>query len=192
VTTAGEGPGPAVPIEIAAGAWHLLPLSASDAAELAPVLADPVIERWSPAGMPRTPDDLDAWMARRLDGAAAGTGLTWTVRTAVGGHIAGLVEAYALSPDLGSADLGCFTAADHRRQGVARTAVGAVTRYLHHGVGLHRVQWMHAVDNEPSCALALRCGFAHEGTLRSSGKVQGEWVDEHLHARLDDDPPVSA
>jgi RimJ/RimL family protein N-acetyltransferase len=187
----GQAPtAPVDPIEIAAGAWQLLPLAPGDGLELATVLADPDRDPGSRAANPGSPDDVEAWLQRRLDAMASGVSVTWTVRAAVGGELAALIEAYALAPDRSSADLGCFTAARFRRKGAARTAVGAVTRYLH-GVGVHRIQWFHAVGNAPSCALADRCGFTYEGTLRASSWVHDRWVDEHLHARIATDPPVT-
>ena len=48
------------------------------------------------------------------------------------------------------------------------------------------------MENDPSCRLALRCGYLVEGTARQSF-VYGDGLrhDEHLHARLaTDDVPV--
>jgi [ribosomal protein S5]-alanine N-acetyltransferase len=52
------------------------------------------------------------------------------------------------------------------------------------GLGLHRVQLQHAVDNAASCRVATKAGFALEGTQRGSCLLAEGFVDEHLHARV--------
>lgn len=177
------------PIEIAAGAVQLLPLSGSDAPDLLPALMDPDVVRWKTGEAPRTMGDAEAWVARRLEEVADGRTAAWTIRTAVGGLLAGHINLFNLDHEHATAEVGFFVAPEHRGRGVARTALGAVTRYGFAALDLHRITLIHAIDNKASCAVAAACGYGLEGTMRESYVLHGERVDEHLHSRLAIDPP---
>lgn len=51
---------------------------------------------------------------------------------------------------------------------------------------LHRLELEHAVDNTASCRVALKAGYAYEGTRRSAALHADGWHDMHLHAHLQD------
>jgi RimJ/RimL family protein N-acetyltransferase len=183
---------PRTPVEIAAGPVQLLPLSLADAPDLLAPLMDSEVVRWTAGGSPGTPEETQAWVERRLAEIAAGTTVSWAIRTAVGGLFAGHINLFNLDDEHAVAEVGYFIAPDHRRQGYARTALGAVTRYGFAALDLHRITLIHAVGNTASCALARACGYTLEGTTRGSYVLHGERVDEHLHARLASDAPVNA
>ncbi|MEW2435901.1 GNAT family protein [Streptomyces caniferus] len=42
--------------------------------------------------------------------------------------------------------------------------------------------------NPASCRVATKAGFRLEGTMRSALLHADGWHDEHLHARVQDDP----
>jgi len=67
-------------------------------------------------------------------------------------------------------------------------AIDVVRTLCHYGFtvhGLHRLQVDTLADNHPMIRAAARCGFVHEGTTRSSGWVEGEFVDEVIMGMLD-------
>lgn len=80
-----------------------------------------------------------------------------------------------------------WTTGDHLSWAVRDSGdalVGSVS--LHH---LDLDQADAELDNPVSCRVAERCGFRHEGTLRSSHRYgDGVYHDEHLHGRLASDP----
>jgi RimJ/RimL family protein N-acetyltransferase len=176
------------PVEIAAGAFQLRPLEPDDAAEVLASLLDPQIRRWFAGTPPTRVAEMGPWIERRLDRLHTGTGLSWTIRTAVGGTFAGTIEVHGLDLQDLVGELGYGIVEGFRRQGVATMAVDVVSRYLFGGLGLHRVQLMHAVENVASCGVADKAGFTYEGTLRETAQLDGVWVDEHMHARLAQDP----
>jgi RimJ/RimL family protein N-acetyltransferase len=168
-----------------------VPLTPFDTPELLPLMSDPDVDRWAPLGSPTTLADARIWVDRRMSETEQGQTLAWTVRTAVGGQVAGLINLHHVDHEMGIGEVGFFVAPTHRRQGVARTSLAAVSRYAFGAIGLHRLVLIHAVENEASCGVADVCGFALEGVTRGSFVIQGGRVDEHLHARLSSDPALT-
>ncbi|MGC0420739.1 GNAT family N-acetyltransferase [Embleya sp. AB8] len=170
------------PVEIAAGRFQLRPWNEHDADVLTRALGDPRI-----AHHPPEPEDADpqAWLAERERRWASGEGPSFAVMDAVTGEIRGHVALRNVAPRWRTAEIGYWTLQDARGRGVARHAVGALTRWAFGALDLHRVELRHAVANEASCAVAKACGYALEGVLR--GCVTGfdeDFTDVHLHARL--------
>ena len=71
-----------------------------------------------------------------------------------------------------------------RGRGIAPRALDLATSYAMSGLGLHRVQLQHALDNTASCRVAEKAGFTLEGFQRGSCLLASGYVDEHLHARV--------
>ena len=82
----------------------------------------------------------------------------------------------------GLAEVGYWVMPEARGRGVAGRALEAMTQWLV-GAGLHRIELMHSVHNEPSCRVATKAGFDLEGVLRSALLHTDGWHDMHLHAR---------
>lgn len=138
----------------------------------------------------RAVDDLDAakaWVLERTGWWSEGRGGAWALEH--DGEVVGsaLVRDLDEEPLVGS--VGYALSAAARGRGWASAACRAVTAAAFERLGWHRVELYHAVENVASCAVARRCGFALEGTMRSAVRyADGRWSDEHLHARLADDP----
>ena len=91
--------------------------------------------------------------------------------------------------DQGDAEVGYWVAPWARGVGLAGRAVTAAAAYAFGELSLHRLYLFHAVDNPGSCRVADAAGFPLEGVLRQSYRYRnGEYHDEHLHARLATDP----
>ena len=178
---------PAEPVEIAAGPYQLcVPDPAVDAVAVARAHTDPQIAQWNPG-----PTDLDGatdWVARRSDW-TDGTHASWLVKSAVGGDLLGSIEPAPggrAQPRRRDRLLG---GAEARGRGVATAALTAATRFAFDGLGLNRVEILHAVENEGSHRLAERVGYRQEGVHRQSFRTgDGVLRDEHSHARLAADP----
>jgi len=52
-------------------------------------------------------------------------------------------------------------------------------------LGLHRLQIETLADNEAMIAAAAANGFQHEGTLRRSSWVDGDFADDAIYGLLD-------
>ncbi|TIC81963.1 GNAT family protein [Nocardioides sp. GY 10127] len=201
--------GPAVLVLADAGLL-LRPFTEPDLEPLARAFADPMALRWNPG--PTEPDAVAAWVRSRNDW-TLGDHASWAVADLAGadqvadsvadpvldpgaddsrrtgGALLGGVSLHHLDLEQGDVEVGYWTAPWARRRGVAAAALRAAATFAHEHLGCHRVHLFHAVENTASCAVARRGGFALEGTLRASYRYSdGLHHDEHLHARLRDDP----
>ena len=72
-------------------------------------------------------------------------------------------------------------------KGFMKEAVYAVCKsaFQHHK--LHRVEAATILKNERSQGLLISCGFSKEGTARKYLKINGEWMDHILFAKLSED-----
>lgn len=85
----------------------------------------------------------------------------------VNGSVVGCVGV-SIDPTDQLAVVGYWTAAEHRRQGLATAAMRRLCRWLLDGVGMARLELCAAATNPGSNAVADRLGFRLEGTRRSA------------------------
>lgn len=86
--------------------------------------------------------------------------------------------------------LGYWMGADFAGKGYMTEAVIAVTQYSFDTLGLHRVEAACIPDNLRSARVLEKSGFTQEGLLRSYLKIDGQWRDHRLFARLASDPAL--
>ncbi|HZO74618.1 MAG TPA: GNAT family N-acetyltransferase [Ktedonobacteraceae bacterium] len=73
------------------------------------------------------------------------------------------------------------------RQGLMTEAMSAVLTYAFTELGLHRVEAIIDIANEPSKNLLLRLGFTYEGNLRQRYAFRDQFEDEHYFGLLRDE-----
>ena len=177
------------PTPLTLGPYRLDVPTAADLDEVAAAFEDPEIALWNP-GVKRpgstTRDRAKLWIADRS--VWGPDHASWVVRD-LDGTLVGQVSLHQIDAEGGSAQVGYWLTPRGRGRGLGTAAVAAATAYAFDVLELLRVALFHAVENEASCRLALRCGFLLEGTSRQS-YVYGDGLrhDEHLHARLATDP----
>jgi RimJ/RimL family protein N-acetyltransferase len=155
----------------------------ADVGALLEAFADDELWRWNPG--PIDADGVAEWMRYRNDW-SDGQHASWAID--LDGVVVGSVSLHHVDHDQRDAEVGYWVAASARRRGVATRGLELATAYGFDELGLHRVYLYHAVDNAPSCGVAGRAGYLLEGTLRQSHRYgDGEYHDEHLHARLGTD-----
>ena len=86
-----------------------------------------------------------------------------------------------------SAQLGYWIGQDYSSQGFGQASVRAALRFCFERLGLHRVEAAVQADNERSVRLLESLGFAKEGTARDYLKINGQWKDHDIYARLSSD-----
>jgi RimJ/RimL family protein N-acetyltransferase len=158
--------------------------AATDVPDLLAAFADEEIARWNPG--PAGPAAAAEFVTSRNDW-SDGQHASWAVAD-LSDRLIGSVSLHKIDHDQRDAELGYWIAPWARRRGNAVRATSLATHFGFTVLGLHRVHLYHAVENPASCAVAAAAGFAHEGTLRQSYRYpDGEYRDEHLHARLSTD-----
>ncbi len=181
------------PIEINAGAWYLRALRADDRvddrAALLTGATDAATRRYAGGLVIADLAAADAHVRRRAEQWERDEWYAWAVCEPSTGAMVGEVGLRDVDLERERAELTCWTLPAHRRRGVMVAAVPAVTRWAFTtadlgGLGLHRVQWLHATSNTASADLAARCGFTREGVLRAAAMVDGTREDLVLLSRL--------
>jgi RimJ/RimL family protein N-acetyltransferase len=124
-----------------------------------------------PAGFART------WLARYDDEARAAFAIVED------GEAVGLAFAPTLDREALTAELGYVVAPHARGRGVATAALAQLTEWAL-AQGMLRLELVIDVANEPSKAVAARCGYEREGVLRSVHVKQGVRADAELWSRL--------
>lgn len=139
-----------------------------DVAQLLALQADPEMRRWSPVFDAPDAADCAARVARAQ--AAAADGLPNAFAVVDAGDPALVLGAIDWRNDHPLAqfsvlDVGYGVTPAARGRGVAARALRLLSDWLLDPAGgaVHRVQLDHAVENEGSCRVALRAGFAVEG-----------------------------
>lgn len=75
-----------------------------------------------------------------------------------------------------------------RRNGLATEALALVTQWVFDDFDIERVQLVTFVENDASQRVAERCGFVHEGVLRSWEPVKGAQPDVVMFSRVRSHP----
>jgi ribosomal-protein-alanine N-acetyltransferase len=86
-----------------------------------------------------------------------------------------------------AASLGYWLGLSHVRQGYMTEAVRAVIPFAFHELRLHRLEAACMPTNSGSIRVLERCGFEREGYARRYLRINGEWEDHILFARIADD-----
>jgi RimJ/RimL family protein N-acetyltransferase len=179
------------PRTIKAEGLLLRPHQESDEAAVAIALEDPDILRWAAGtAVVTAPKDHRAarWLQSRIIGWASGMAFFAVVDQE--GELLGSVGIRDVNRLPGQAVVSYWVAPCARGRGIAPRALDAAAGWAfagreEGGLGLHRLYLDHALVNVGSCRVAVKAGFALEGTMRGFFvDPGGERHDSHLHARL--------
>lgn len=163
---------------------RLRPWTHEDAETLLSAFGDPSIRRYATTVVD-TAAAATRFVANRATGWAERTGASWAITDEGTGGVLGHVGVHVVEQWLGYAMIGYWLLPRGRGRGLATQAVRAGTTAAFTHLDLHRIELAHAIENVASCAVAERCGYLYEGTLRDAMRYAGEqWSTEHLHARL--------
>lgn len=87
----------------------------------------------------------------------------------------------------GTGELGIFLAKAHWGRGLGTEASRVMTEYAFAERRLHRVTARVLEGNHGSRQIWEKLGFRHEATLRDADFIDGEYVDVHWYAILEDE-----
>jgi RimJ/RimL family protein N-acetyltransferase len=141
-------------------ALRLRPWRSEDRPALIAAHRDPMLRRWLSSTLT---DDAEAeqWLAAQAAGWAAATRFSFAVVTGPDdGSPVGHVVVKAGDGEV--AEVGYWTAPAARRQGVAARALETASQWAledQEMVRLTRLNLMHAIGNQASCRVAVKCGY---------------------------------
>ncbi|GAA3077167.1 GNAT family N-acetyltransferase [Streptomyces glomeratus] len=147
---------------------------------------DPDIQRWTTIPSPYLREHAEGFVGQMApDGWADASMFTFGVFLPSGELVAMLSLTMR---SLGVAEVGFWTAKEHRGNGYIVEATLAAARWAFTHLSIDRVEWRAEVGNAGSRAVAERAGFVIEGTLRAAVNNKGVrrdcWVGSLLPSDL--------
>jgi RimJ/RimL family protein N-acetyltransferase len=169
------------------GVIRLVPLADAHLPGLASLLRDPEV-----IANTRVPDPVPEgferlWLQAYKEGAADGTRDGFAIEDTETGAFLGLAGLVAIEREANQAEIGYIVSQEARGSGIATRALRLVTDYALGELGLARVQLLISSGNTPSLRVAERCGYVHEGVLRSLYTKPGHRADTAVYSRLASD-----
>ena len=162
----------------------LRPWEEADAPAVVEAFAEPEIQQWHARSMDAS--EAVAWIGSWSSTWSAETDACWAIARASDESVVGRIALRHLFLAAGSAEIGYWVLPHGRRQGAASRATVALSGWAFEELGLHRLDLLHSVHNQPSCDVAVRAGFVLEGTLRSSSLHRDGWHDMHIHGLVNE------
>lgn len=175
-----------VPATLRTARLLLRPFQPDDAAAVERGLAArEVAEQTLTIPHPYPPGSAATWIGRHAEWYAAGKQAIWAIVHAdmlVGAIGLNIVAAHR------RAEAGYWIAKDAWGQGIATEALQAVLAHGFDGLGLHRIEAMHYVENPASGRVMQKAGMQREGRLRDVVHRDGVPRTNDLYAMLASDP----
>ena len=127
-------------------------------------------------------------MGRPLRGGLAdGSQAGFAIETQDDRAFLGFVALVRYDAEAREGEIGYIVAPAARGRGVAGRAVGLLTDWCLHVVGLERLELRIDVANVPSVRVAEKLGYVRDGVLRSAHFKHGVRVDLAVYSRLPGD-----
>ncbi|MEA2461751.1 MAG: hypothetical protein QOH90_1928 [Actinomycetota bacterium] len=177
-----------VPEVLEGDGLRLVPLDLEVSDDMAALGDDPDALRFTYISAPFGREEARAWIQRYLDGWQEGSRAGFSVQTPEGGFL-GMMSIIHLHLDEREGELGYIIAPHARGKGVATRALSLLTAWAFESLGLERAELRIASGNAGSVAVAERCGYSLEGTMRSLYFKNGIRGDTLIYSRLPTDPP---
>ncbi|WP_093493690.1 GNAT family N-acetyltransferase [Streptomyces sp. 2112.3] len=182
------------PVTLATERLVLRPFEPSDAPAVHAACQEPDIPRWTSVPSPYGIEDAEHFVGTVVpEGWRDDTTYDFAVVSRADGSLVGamgLVRLDRLHTPERQAELGYWTAKEHRGRGCTVEAARAVVRWGFDDLGVERLEWHAEAGNEGSRAVARKLGFHMEGTLRAKtvhgGTRRDVWIGSLLPSDLSD------
>jgi ribosomal-protein-alanine N-acetyltransferase len=151
------------------------------------------LEPWEPRW---APDELDwpAWrqrLNRYRDDLNQGTGAAFFIFDTSANRLMGGITLGNIRHGVAQCgQIGYWIGQRYAGQGFMPEALGLVTSHAFDTLKLHRVEAACIPDNLRSIRVLEKAGFKREGLLRSYLRINGNWHDHYLYARIAGDPGI--
>ena len=154
--------------------------------EVAELVVDPLVRRFTRIPEPPPEGFARSWIDRYKEGRRAGTCEGFAVVDG-DGRFVGLGLAPAIDLDARELELGYIVASGARGRGVATEILRLLTEWAFEAIHAERAFLIIDVENRASQRVAERCGYQHEGDMRSIHLKDGQRIDAGLWSRLPTD-----
>jgi RimJ/RimL family protein N-acetyltransferase len=165
---------------------RLEPLSAEHVEGLDALALEPDVQLNTYVPSPPPADFGRTWLERYERGREEGTREGFAIVDADDGSFLGIAVAVRLDEAASEAELGYILAPEARGRGAATEALRQLTEWGF-ARGLQRLELRVDGDNKASKRVAERCGYTHEGILRSVYFKEGRRSDLFIYSRLPSD-----
>ncbi|MER6129127.1 GNAT family N-acetyltransferase [Streptomyces sp. NPDC001795] len=174
------------PVTLTTGRLLLRTVGPQDIDAVYEAVQDADIQRWTTIPSPYLREHAEGFVGQLApDGWADASMFTFGVFLP-SGELVGMLSLTMRAP--GVAEVGFWTAKEHRGNGYTTEATLAASRWAFTHLPVDRVEWRAEVGNEGSRAVAERAGFTIEGILRSAiinkGVRRDCWVGSLLPSDL--------
>ncbi|MFE3887744.1 GNAT family N-acetyltransferase [Streptomyces lydicus] len=181
------------PVTLATERLVLRPFEPSDAPAVHAACQEPDIPRWTSVPSPYGIEDAEHFVGTVVpEGWREDTAYHFAVVSRADGSLVGamgLVRLDRLHTPERQAELGYWTAREHRGRGCTAEAGRAVVRWGFDALGVERLEWHAEAGNEGSRAVARTLGFHMEGMLRAKTVRDGTRRDVWIGSLLPSDLP---
>ncbi|MEU5278996.1 GNAT family N-acetyltransferase [Streptomyces asoensis] len=174
------------PVTLTTPRLVLRPLDPRDTDAVYTAAQDPDIQRWTTIPSPYLPEHARSFTEQLApQGWTTGSMFTFAV-CLPDGTLTGALSLTMRLP--GTAEVGFWTAKEHRGRGYTTEAVLTAVRWAFTRLAVDRVEWRAELGNTASRTVAEKAGFTQEGTLRSAIDNKGVrrdcWVASLLPSDL--------
>jgi RimJ/RimL family protein N-acetyltransferase len=155
--------------------------------DVAELVADPHVRRFTRIPEPPPQDFARSWIDR--DGEGRRDGTCEGFAAVDGDHtFVGLALAPAIDRGARELELGYIVASGARGRGIATEILRLLTDWAFDAIHAERAFLVIDLENRASQRVAERCGYHHEGDMRSIYIKEGRRTDAGLWSRLPTDP----
>ncbi|NGY63506.1 GNAT family N-acetyltransferase [Lentzea sp. NEAU-D13] len=175
-----------VPKTESADALRLRPWRLDDLPALLTAHRDPALRRWLATSLADEPAARQ-WLDVQAAGWASATRFSFAVVADEDDDEPPIGHVVVKAGTGGVAEVGYWTAAAARRQGVAARALDTVSRWALGGqdlVQLTRLDLLHAKDNHASCRVAEKCGYLLHDLLPAAPPAFPNSAHRHVRTPL--------
>jgi RimJ/RimL family protein N-acetyltransferase len=166
---------------------RLAPLAEHHEEDLAGLIADPDVQRFTLIPVPPPRGFARTWLERYLDGQRTGERLGFAAYDEQG-RFCGVGLVVRIDREGAEAELGYIVAPRARGRGTGAEILEALTTFALQDLGMLRLTLMIDTANTASQRVAARAGYTLEGVMRSLAFKDGRRTDAQLWSRLPDDP----
>lgn len=169
---------------LGAGNYLLRPFEFDDIPSVRQAAADPYIPLITTVPVHGTEDEYRQFIERQHQRVTEGSGYSFAIAQKRTNLAVGQIGFWLRNAMDGRASIGYWVSPLHRREGIARQALLAMSEWGLNYPGIDRLELYVEPWNEGSWRTAESCGYMREGLLRSWERVGDTRKDMYMYSRM--------